>query len=100
MSKTPEKKGNVIYDEGVTLLDTWHALESLVDEGRCKAIGLSDVNIEKAKEIFELARIKPAVILLNLSISPGMGVAQFCRRNDIVLQAFAALGIATIRRTK
>ena len=57
-----DEKGNVIYDEGVTLLDTWHALESLVDEGRCKAIGLSDVNVEKAKEIFESARIKPAVI--------------------------------------
>src|SRR3954466_7566985 len=25
--------GKVIYDKGVTLLDTWHALERLVDEG-------------------------------------------------------------------
>ena len=33
-----DQSGKVIYDEGVTLLDTWRALESLVDEGRCKAI--------------------------------------------------------------
>src|SRR6516225_8350165 len=45
--------GNVIYDNGVTLLDTWRALEDLVVEGRCKAIGLSDVGLEQAKEIFE-----------------------------------------------
>ena len=32
--------GNVIYDEATTLKDTWKALEGLVDEGRCKAIGL------------------------------------------------------------
>src|SRR5580704_521128 len=32
-----DKDGNVIYDKTVTLLDTWRALESLVDEGRCKA---------------------------------------------------------------
>jgi diketogulonate reductase-like aldo/keto reductase len=38
-------------------------LETLVDEGRCKAIGLSDVSVEKVKEIFESARIKPAVVL-------------------------------------
>ena len=46
-----DENGKVIYDEGVTLLDTWGALESLADEGRCKAIGLSDVSVEKAKGI-------------------------------------------------
>src|SRR6267154_3575575 len=29
-----DANGKVIYDDGVTLLDTWGALESLVDEGR------------------------------------------------------------------
>src|SRR6516165_4232227 len=38
-----DKNGNVIYDAATTLKDTWKALESLVDEGRCKAIGLSNV---------------------------------------------------------
>src|ERR1700761_1935531 len=41
-----DESGKVIYDDGVTLQDTWGALESLVDGGRCKAIGLSDVNVE------------------------------------------------------
>ncbi len=44
-----DANGNVIYDKGVTLLDTWRALEALVDGGRCKAIGLSDVNLEQTK---------------------------------------------------
>src|SRR6478672_4882604 len=34
-----DANGKVIYDKsGVTLLDTWRALESLAEEGRCKAI--------------------------------------------------------------
>src|SRR5580765_1685049 len=53
--------GKVIYDKGVTLLDTWRALERLADQGRCKAIGLSDVTLEQTREIGQAARIKPAV---------------------------------------
>src|SRR4051812_9224395 len=42
-----DSNGDVIYDKSVTLLDTWRALEALADEGKCKAIGLSDVNLEQ-----------------------------------------------------
>ncbi len=65
-----DENGKVIYDEGVTLLDTWGALESLVDEGRCKAIGLSEY-------------------------LPEWELLEFCNKNGIVLQAFAALGHST-----
>ena len=57
-----DANGKVIYDQGVTLLDTWRALENLVDEGKCKDIGLSDVGLEQVQQIFEAARIKPAVV--------------------------------------
>jgi len=57
-----DANGKVIYDQGVKLLDTWGALEELVQEGKCKAIGLSDIGLEKVKEIFEAATIKPAVV--------------------------------------
>jgi alcohol dehydrogenase (NADP+) len=56
-----DERGQMIYDSGVTLVDTWRALERLVDDGRCKSIGLSDVTLEKAREIVAVARIKPAV---------------------------------------
>jgi len=57
-----DANGNVIYDKGVTLLDTWRALECLVDEGKCKAIGLSNVSLDQTKEIFGAGRIKPTVV--------------------------------------
>jgi diketogulonate reductase-like aldo/keto reductase len=85
--------GNVIYDKGVTLLDTWRALEDLVAEGRCKAIGLSDVGLDKTKEIFEAARIKPAVVHVESHpYLPEWELLNYCRENGIVFQAFAALG--------
>jgi diketogulonate reductase-like aldo/keto reductase len=85
--------GNVIYDDGVTLLDTWRALERLVDDGRCKAIGLSDVSLEQASAIFEAGRIKPAVVHVESHpYLPQWDLLDYCKRNGVVLQAFAALG--------
>jgi diketogulonate reductase-like aldo/keto reductase len=85
--------GNVIYDRAVTLLDTWRTLEDLVDEGQCKAIGLSNVSLEQAREIFEVARIKPAVVHVESHpYLPQWDLLDYCRKNRIVLQAFAALG--------
>jgi diketogulonate reductase-like aldo/keto reductase len=88
-----DENGKVIYDEGVTLLDTWRALENLVDQGRCKAIGLSDIGLEKVQEIFESARIKPAVVHVESHpYLPQWDLLDFCKKKGIVLHAFAALG--------
>jgi diketogulonate reductase-like aldo/keto reductase len=90
-----DDRGQVIYDPGVTLVDTWRALESLVDDGHCKAIGLSDVGLEKLREIVAAARIKPAVVQVESHpYLPEWDLLDFCREQGIVLLAFAALGHA------
>ena len=88
-----DENGNVIYDDAVTLTTTWKALESLVDEGRCKAIGLSNVSLAQLKEVFEIARIKPAVVQVESHpYLPEWDLLDYCTSNGIVMQAFAALG--------
>ena len=85
--------GQVIYDRGVTLIETWQALERLVADGHCKAIGLSDVTLEKAREVVAAARIKPAVVQVESHpYLPEWELLDFCREHGIVLLAFAALG--------
>src|SRR5271169_858506 len=88
-----DEHGQVIYDPGVTLVETWHALERLVDDGRCKSIGLSDVNLEKLREVVAAARIKPAAVQVESHpYLPEWELLDFCREQGIVLLAFAALG--------
>ena len=88
-----DEKGNVIYDGATTLTDSWKGLESLVDQGQCKAIGLSNVSLEQLKEVFEAARIKPAVLQVESHpYLPQSELLDYCRKNGIVMQAFAALG--------
>jgi diketogulonate reductase-like aldo/keto reductase len=88
-----DERGQVIYDSGVTLVETWRALEGLVDDGRCRAIGLSDISLEKLREIVATARIKPAVVQVESHpYLPEWELLDFCREHGIVLLAFAALG--------
>src|SRR6202046_1338299 len=88
-----DQNGNVIYDKGVTLLDTWGAMESLVDGGKCRAIGLSDITMDKLLPVYESARIKPAVVQVESHpYLPETELLEFCREKGIVLLAFAPLG--------
>jgi aldehyde reductase len=88
-----DQNGNVIYDDGVTLVDTWRAMESLVDHGKCRAIGLSDISLEKLLPVYESARIKPAVVQVESHpYLPETELLDFCKEKNIVLLAFAPLG--------
>ena len=88
-----DEHGDVIYDAGVSLAETWEALERLVDDGRCRAIGLSNVSLHKLREIVDGARIKPAVVQVESHpYLPEWDLLDYCREEEIVLLAFAALG--------
>ncbi|MGA7315522.1 MAG: aldo/keto reductase [Silvibacterium sp.] len=91
-----DQNGNVVYDHGVTLLDTWRAMESLVDRGRCRAIGLSDVSLNELLPLYEAAKIKPAVVQVESHpYLPETELLEFCKKKGIVLLAFAPLGHGT-----
>jgi diketogulonate reductase-like aldo/keto reductase len=88
-----DERGHVIFDRGVTLIETWQALERLVDDGHCRAIGLSDVTLEKVREVVVAARITPAVVQVESHpYLPEWNLLDFCREHGMVLLAFAALG--------
>jgi alcohol dehydrogenase (NADP+) len=88
-----DENGNVIYDTEVTLLDTWRAMESLVDSGKARAIGLSDITLKELVPLYESARIKPAAIQIESHpYLPETELLEFCKEKGIVFLAFAPLG--------
>lgn len=90
-----DERGPVIYDPGITLVETWRAMERLVDDGHCRSIGLSDITLVKLREIVAVARIRPAMVQVESHpYLPERELLDFCREHGIVLQAFAALGHA------
>lgn len=73
-------------------LETWQAMEELYDEGKLKAIGVSNFSVNHLENIVNNARIKPMVN--QLMIHPGVTqdeVRDYCKQHDIVVQAYSPL---------
>jgi diketogulonate reductase-like aldo/keto reductase len=87
--------GAVVYDDGVTLEETWAAMEALVDKGLTRAIGLSDIDVEGTRRIVDTARIKPAVVEVESHpYHPQWELHELCKAHGTILLAFASLGHA------
>lgn len=88
-----DARGQDVYDSGVTLIETWQAMERLVDQGLCRSIGLSGIRLEKLKEIVAAARIMPAVVqIVSHPYLPQWDLLDFCRQHGIAMVAAAPLG--------
>ncbi|WP_058189450.1 aldo/keto reductase [Terracidiphilus gabretensis] len=88
-----DQNGDILYDLETTLLDTWKGMESLVDHGRCGAIGLSDITLDKLLPLYESSRIKPAAVQVESHpYLPETELVDFCKEKGIVFLAFAPLG--------
>lgn len=75
------------------LLDTYRAMEALVDAGLTKSIGVSNFNIKQINYITENARIQPVTnqiechpYLLNKALR------EHCKSKNIVITAYSPLG--------
>ncbi|KAJ3215311.1 hypothetical protein HDU67_000588 [Dinochytrium kinnereticum] len=84
--------GKTVFDT-VPIIDTWRAMEALVDAGKVKAIGVSNFNITKLKALLSEARIKPAVNQVELHpYLPQDELLEFCNKNGIHVTAYSPLG--------
>ena len=74
-------------------LERLGTMEKAYKEGKVKAIGLSNFNIEQIKEILDICEIKPAI--LQTEVHPycqEKELKDFLNQEDIVIQAWYTLG--------
>jgi len=89
----PESAQDIIPPNALPVSATWQAMESLVDNGSCKHIGVSNFSVVKLKALLDSARLTPEMNQIELHPylqHPGM--LDFCNRHGIHLTAYAPLG--------
>jgi len=75
-------------------LETWRAMEALLDDGMVKAIGVSNYMVHHFEELLEYCTITPAVNQIELSpynFQFREDVVEFCRSEGIQLEAYSPL---------
>ncbi|KAI8866468.1 aldo/keto reductase [Ramicandelaber brevisporus] len=73
-------------------LASWKAMEELVDEGKVKAIGVSNYGIHHLEELAKVARYKPYAN--QIEVHPFITrkeLVDYCKDHDIVVEAYCPL---------
>ncbi|OQV13520.1 Aldo-keto reductase family 1 member C23-like protein [Hypsibius exemplaris] len=84
--------GNFLYD-AVDHADTWKAMETLVDQGLARSIGVSNFNKQQLQHVLESCRIRPSVNQVeNHAYLMQPELFDYCKSNDIALVAYAPVG--------
>lgn len=84
--------GNLIYSD-VDYVDTWRAMEDLVEKGLTRSIGVSNFNSLQLTRILDGCRIKP--VTNQVECGPTINqekLRQFCQGHGIPLTAYTPLG--------
>jgi diketogulonate reductase-like aldo/keto reductase len=75
-------------------LETWRAMETLLKEGQCKAIGVSNYMVKHLKELLDHGTVIPAINQIELSPYSYLyrkDVVDFCGSKGIQLEAYSPL---------
>lgn len=72
--------------------EAWRALEEAYNEGKLKAIGVSNFQIEDLESLMETAKVKPMVnqILCHISNTP-LELIDYCQKHDIQVEAYSPI---------
>ena len=73
--------------------DAWRAMEEQATQGKAKSLGVSNVNLDQLKLLWEFARVKPRFVQNRCYATTGWdhAVREFCAANAIVYQGFSLL---------
>lgn len=87
-----DSEGNLIFSD-VDYVETWSAMETLVEKGLARSIGVSNFNSRQLDRILQSCKIKP--VTNQVECGPTINqdkLRAFCKEKDIFITAYTPLG--------
>lgn len=92
----PLDESNQVIESEFHYIETWKAMEDLLQQGKVKSIGISNFNIEQTKEILDNCKIRP--VCNQVEVNPyfqNRELVDFCHKENIRIVAYAPLRSTT-----
>lgn len=89
----PKNSDGNFITEDTDYLDTWHAMESLVEKGLVKSIGVSNFNAQQIERLLFNSKIKP--VTNQVECHPYLNqrkLSEFCKSKGITITAYSPFG--------
>jgi alcohol dehydrogenase (NADP+) len=89
----PESIDEYIALEKMPIIDTWRAMETGVEKGLIKSIGVSNFSIKKIEKLVSLATIKP--VINQVELHPYLqqnALLASCKKHNVLLTGYSPLG--------
>jgi len=89
----PNSARDLIPLDTLPLGDTWAAMESVVESGLARHIGVSNFSVAKLKQLARVAKRRPGVVQVELHpYLQQNDLVRYCNENDIAVTAYSPLG--------
>jgi alcohol dehydrogenase (NADP+) len=94
----PASAKDMLSLDVLPIAKTLQALESMVDMGLCRHLGVSNFSIAKLKKLVDSVRIKPEINQIELHpYFQQSAMLEFCSRNEVHVTAYSPLGSPGMR---
>lgn len=92
----PDAENPRMEEDRVPIHETWRAMESLVDDGLAKHIGVCNFGTSLLRDLLSCARIRPTVLQVESHpLLAQTNLLRYCQQEQIAFTAFSPLGAAS-----
>lgn len=89
----PKRAEEFLAPEAIPIIETWQAMEKMVQKGLCRFIGVCNFNITRLADLKRQAKIQP--VMNQIELHPYLQqtkMLEYCKENGVLLTAYAPLG--------
>ena len=89
----PKRPEEFLAPETIPIIETWRAMEKMVQKGLCRFIGVCNFNLPRLVELKAQASIQPVMNQIELHpLLQQQKMLEYGKQNDVLLTAYSPLG--------